>query len=190
MMVCVVCHQPTGLGLPMVFPPLGKKGIDGRFVGTEYVVGSPERLVAMVLKGNAGPITVDGKPFNNIMPGQEAMLDDAKIAAILTFVRTEFGSKASPIGPEMVAAARKKFADRKTPWTEAELKAWKDDGGVGAGAPPAGSSTQPPPAPGVPAPPAPIPAVPAPGASPAPGNPAPPPAAPSPASGASSGATL
>lgn len=176
----------------MVFPPLVKRGTDGQFVGTEYVVGSPERLVAMVLKGNIGPITVDGKLYNSIMPGQEALLDDAKIAAILTFVRAEFGKKASPIGPELIVAARKKFADRKTPWTEAELKAWKDDGGGGTGAPPAPAaapSTQPPPATGVPAPTAPVPAVPAPAANPAPGNPAPTPAALSPRSGASFSAT-
>jgi len=117
MLVCIACHQPTGMGLPLVFPPLSK---------TEYVLGSPERLSAMVLKGNAGPITVDGKPYNNIMPGQEALLDDAKIAAILTFVRSSFGNNASPISAEVVAAARKKFIDRKTPWTEPELKAWKE----------------------------------------------------------------
>jgi len=117
MLVCIACHQPTGMGLPLVFPPLSK---------TEYVLGSPERLSAMVLKGNAGPITVDGKPYNNIMPGQEAMLDDAKIAAILTFVRSSFGNNASPVSVEVVAAALKKFIDRKTPWTEPELKAWKE----------------------------------------------------------------
>ena len=27
----------------------------------------------------------------------------------------------------MVAATRKKFADRKTSWTQAELDAWKED---------------------------------------------------------------
>ncbi len=170
MLVCVACHQPTGLGLPMVFPPLSK---------TEYVLGSPERLSAMVLKGNAGPITVDGKPFNNIMPGQEAMLDDAKIAAILTFVRSSFGNNASPIGPEVVAAARKKFADRKTPWTEPELKAWKEDAASPAAAPGA-------PGAGVPAPaaaPAPGAAAPAPGA-PSGGAPAPVPTNPQPATAA------
>jgi mono/diheme cytochrome c family protein len=118
MMICVACHQPTGMGLPMVFPPLTK---------SEYVNGSAERLAAMVLKGNAGPMTIDGKPYNNIMPGQEAVLPDDKIASVLTFVRTSFGNSAPPVTPEVVAAARKKFADRKTPWTEAELKAWKDD---------------------------------------------------------------
>jgi len=118
MMICVACHQPTGLGLPAVFPPLTK---------SEYVNGSAERFAAMILKGNMGPMTVDGKPFNNIMPGQEAMLTDEKIAAVMTYVRQDFGNSAPPVAAEVVTAARKKFAERKTPWTEAELKAWKDD---------------------------------------------------------------
>jgi mono/diheme cytochrome c family protein len=117
MMVCVACHQPTGAGLPMVFPPLTK---------SPYVSGSAERLVAIILKGNAGPFTVDGKNYNNIMPPQEAMLDDAKIASISTFVRASFGNTGGPVTPEFVAATRKKFADHKTPWTQAELDAWKE----------------------------------------------------------------
>ena len=117
MLICMACHQPTGAGLPMVFPPLTK---------SEYVSGSAERFASMILKGNAGPMTIDGKPYNNIMPGQEAMLDDAKIASIMTYVRASFENNAGPVGPEVVAAARVKFADRKTPWTEAELKAWKE----------------------------------------------------------------
>lgn len=117
MLICVACHQPTGMGLPAVFPPLTK---------SPYVGGSPERFAAMILKGNAGPMTVDGKPFNNIMPGQEAMLTDDKIAAIMTFVRANFGNTSGPVTAEVVAAARKKFTDRKTPWTQAELDAWKD----------------------------------------------------------------
>jgi hypothetical protein len=55
------------------------------------------------------------------------MLDDAKVAAVMTYVRSSFSNNAPPVGPEVVAGARKKFVDRKTPWTEAELKAWKDD---------------------------------------------------------------
>jgi mono/diheme cytochrome c family protein len=117
MMVCVACHQPTGLGLPPVFPPLVK---------SEYVNGSAARFAAMILKGNAGPMTIDGKLYNNIMPGQELMLTDDKIAAVMTFVRANFGNNAPPVSPEVVKAARAKFADRKTPWTEPELKAWKD----------------------------------------------------------------
>jgi hypothetical protein len=72
-------------------------------------------------------MTVDGKLYNNIMPGQEAMLTDEKIASIMTYTRASFGNNAPPVTPELVANTRKKFADRKTPWTEPELKAWKDD---------------------------------------------------------------
>lgn len=117
MMVCVACHQPTGIGLPMVFPPLAK---------SPYVSGSPERFAAIILKGNAGPFVVDGKNYNNMMPPQEAMLNDEKIAQIMSYVRSTFGNNAPPVQPEVVAAARKKFADHKTPWTQAELDAWKD----------------------------------------------------------------
>ena len=117
MTICIACHQPTGLGLPLVFPPLTK---------SPYANGSPERFASIILKGNIGPFTVDGKPFNNVMPGQEALLDDNKIAAIMTFVRANFENKAPPVAPEVVAAARKKYADRKTPWTQAELDAWKE----------------------------------------------------------------
>jgi mono/diheme cytochrome c family protein len=121
MMICVACHQPTGMGLPAVFPPLTK---------SEYVNGPGERLVAMVLKGNAGPMTIDGKPFNNIMPGQEMLLKDEQIAAVLTYVRQNFGNNAPPLTSELVALTRKKYADRKTPWTQAELNGWKDDGAI------------------------------------------------------------
>jgi mono/diheme cytochrome c family protein len=136
-MTCMPCHQPTGLGLPPVFPPLAK---------TEYVNGSAERFAAMILKGNAGPMTIDGKVYNNIMPGQEATLNDNQVAAVMTYVRNSFGNNAPAVTPDVVAATRKKFADRKTPWTEPELKAWKDDAAPAAGgatAPATGAASAP-----------------------------------------------
>ena len=135
MLICIACHQPTGMGLPPVFPPLTK---------SEYVNGGAERLIAMVLKGNAGPMTIDGKPYNNIMPGQELVLKDEQIAAVLSFVRQNFNNNAPGVSPAMVAATRKKFVERKAPWTEAELKAWKDDA-------PAAAATSAPGAPATPA---------------------------------------
>ncbi len=118
MTVCFACHQATGLGLPPVFPPLAK---------TEYVIGSPERLAAMILKGNSGPMTIDGKAYNNIMPGQEATLSDEKIAAVMTYIRSSFGNSAPAVPASVVTATRAKFTERKTPWTEPELKAWTED---------------------------------------------------------------
>ena len=113
MSICVACHQPTGTGLPPVFPPLAK---------SEYVTGNPKRLAAIILKGVMGPITVEGTAYNSIMPAQEASLTDAKVAAIATYVRASFGNTGTPVSTEVAAAVRKEFAEKKTSWTEAELK--------------------------------------------------------------------
>ena len=115
MAICVACHQPTGMGLPPVFPPLVK---------SEYVTGDPERMIAIILNGVMGPIEVDGKSYNNLMPAQGAVLTDTKISQVASFVRATFGEGASPVSPEQVAEARKKYGLRPTGWTEAELKAF------------------------------------------------------------------
>jgi len=117
MAICVACHQPTGLGLFPVFPPL---------VNSEYVKGSPERMAAIVLNGVMGPIIVDGKPYNNMMPAQGAVLTDTKISQVVSYVRSAFGEGASPVTVEQVAEARKKYGSRPTGWTEAELKAFPE----------------------------------------------------------------
>jgi mono/diheme cytochrome c family protein len=115
--ICVACHMPNGAGLPGAFPPLTK---------SHYVNGSIERFAAIILKGNNPPFVIDGKTYVVPMPPQEAALDDTKIASIMTFVRNSFENSGGLVTPEMVAAARKKFAEHKTPWTQAELDAWKD----------------------------------------------------------------
>ncbi len=116
--ICVACHQPTGMGLPPVFPPL---------VNSEYVKGNPERVVAIILNGVMGPITVDGKPYNNMMPPQGAVLTDTKISQVASFVRATFGGGAGPVTVEQVAAARQKYGSRPTGWSEAELKAFPEN---------------------------------------------------------------
>lgn len=119
MTICFACHQATGAGLPPVFPPLTK---------SEYVNGSTQRFVAMILKGNLPPMTVNGMTYAaSVMPAQEAVLNDEKVAAVATYVRASFGNTPNPVTPDFVAGVRKKFENRKTSWTEAELKAWNDD---------------------------------------------------------------
>jgi len=114
-LICVACHQPTGLGLPGAFPPLAK---------SEYVNGDPKRMVAIILKGVQGPITVEGKPFANVMPPQGMVLDNKKIAGIVTFVRKSFGNDSPGITPDVVEQVRKETEGHPASWTEAELKAF------------------------------------------------------------------
>ncbi len=120
MQTCLACHQMNGLGLPGAFPPLAK---------TEYVTADNRRLVAIVLKGIIGAMTVDGKVYATGMPQPDTtfpqLKDDKNIADVLNYVRTSFGNEAKDaITPEFVAEVRKEFAERKTQWTEAELKAF------------------------------------------------------------------
>lgn len=115
--VCAACHQPTGAGVPGVYPPL---------VGSEWVNGSEERVIRILLHGLQGPIKVEGKDFNSVMPaigpGGYNWTDD-KIAAVLTYVRQEWGNSAPPVTAEKVTEIRTKAAaGRSTPWTSAELE--------------------------------------------------------------------
>jgi mono/diheme cytochrome c family protein len=59
--------------------------------------------------------------YNNKMFAFRGLLSDADIAAVLTFIRTEWGNAASPIRLEQVKKIREATADRSTQWNEAEL---------------------------------------------------------------------
>jgi mono/diheme cytochrome c family protein len=128
---CVACHQATGMGTPGTFPPLAK---------SEFVTGGSKRMAAIVLKGLQGPVTVAGGNFNGAMPpweGDPTFKKDENLAAVLTFVRSSFGNSASEVTKEQIAEARKEFADRKQPWTAAELQSIPPDAELpGGGAPP------------------------------------------------------
>ncbi len=133
--VCQACHQGTGLGVAGQFPPLA---------GSEWVDGSEfneKRLVAIVLKGLKGPITVKGGAFNSLMPPQEAAINAKKVAAVLTYIRQAWGNKGGEITEAQVAAAKKEFSARTDQWTIEEIKKIPLDAKLdGAGAPPAAAS--------------------------------------------------
>jgi mono/diheme cytochrome c family protein len=108
---CIACHQPTGMGLPPVFPPLANAPI---------VVGNPELPVKFILQGLMGPITVNGMTYNSMMP-PVAGVSDADIADVLTYVRQSFGNQGNPVTADQVKAIRAANAGRTAPWTTAEL---------------------------------------------------------------------
>ncbi len=135
--VCQACHQPTGLGQAGQFPPLaGSEWLDG----SEY---NEKRVVAIVLKGLKGPVTVKGGAFNGAMPGQEQALNPKKIAAVLTYVKQAWGNKGGEIAEAQVGAAKKEFADRTDQWTIEEIKKVPLDAKLeGAASPAAPAATQ------------------------------------------------
>jgi mono/diheme cytochrome c family protein len=112
---CQSCHQASGLGVAGVYPPL---------VGSEWVLNDPKIPVLIVFHGLQGPITVKGNTYNNVMAPWGGALNDAEIAAVVTYIRNEWGNKADPVTEETVAALRSQFP-RKEAWKAPDLEALK-----------------------------------------------------------------
>lgn len=110
---CAACHQANGMGLAGTFPPLG---------GSSWVVGDARRPVSIVLLGMQGPIEVSGKRYSSVMPAFGAQLDDAQVAAVLSYVRSSFGNDAPEVKPEVVEAQRAALGERGSLQGEVELE--------------------------------------------------------------------
>ena len=78
---CFACHMQEGQGLPAVFPPLA---------GSDFLKADKDRAIRIPLKGLSGPIVVNGKPYNNVMPPQ--VFTDDQIADVLTYVMNSWGN--------------------------------------------------------------------------------------------------
>jgi mono/diheme cytochrome c family protein/lysophospholipase L1-like esterase/glucose/arabinose dehydrogenase len=114
---CATCHQADGAGLDPIYPPL---------VDTRWVLGSEERLIKLALHGLSGPITVKGKTYDPAkgvppMTAFGSLLDDAELAAVLTYVRNSWGNQAPPVRPETVEKTRAAHDDRHIFWQPDEL---------------------------------------------------------------------
>ncbi len=84
---CAGCHMPDGRGAQGAgaYPALaGNPRLD-----------PPDYLVSVILRGRHG------------MPGFAAMLDDAQVAAVASYVRANLGNAhAAPVTPELARANR------------------------------------------------------------------------------------
>ncbi len=95
---CISCHQADAGGVPKLNPPLIK---------TTYVLGDKEQLIKIVLHGLNEHIEIDGESFSNPMPPLN-ILKDQQIADVLTYVRSNFGNKASAVTAVEVKTVRSK----------------------------------------------------------------------------------
>jgi glucose/arabinose dehydrogenase/mono/diheme cytochrome c family protein len=94
---CAMCHRPDGQGIAGLVPPL---------VATHWVTGPKDRLIALTLSGISEPIEVNGAMYEQEMPGF-ATLSDEEIAAVLTFIRRQWGNEASAVHPSEVFEERR-----------------------------------------------------------------------------------
>lgn len=94
---CLSCHQEDGTGVHGTFPPLA---------GNIRITGPSKDIVRIVLFGLQGPLVVNERDYDQVMPPQN-YLTDQQIADILTYIRNAWGNKAVPVTPGEVAGVRK-----------------------------------------------------------------------------------
>ncbi len=114
--VCSGCHGNDGKGVSRLGPPLA---------GSDWVTGDEMRLSLIVLHGLEGAIEINGKKYDkpNILPvmPSHSTMDDGDIAAILTYIRNEWGNVGSVLTGRNVAMNRALSQGRVNPWTPKEL---------------------------------------------------------------------
>lgn len=96
---CSTCHQAEGQGMPKIFPPLA---------GSDFLKDK-NAVIATVINGRSGPITVNGETYDSVMPPMSQLNDD-EIAHILTFVYNSWGNPGGQITAADVAKVRKSTA--------------------------------------------------------------------------------
>jgi mono/diheme cytochrome c family protein len=111
---CVTCHQPNGKGLDPAFPSLEKSA---------WVSGDSDRLIKLAMYGLMGPLELNGKKYDGQVPMTPfaGMLNDAEMAAVLTFVRNSFGNQAEPVTAAQVQKIRAAYPGRTQFFTVEEL---------------------------------------------------------------------
>lgn len=96
--ICLACHLNEGQGIGNVFPPLAK---------SDYLMADLDRSIKILIEGQQGELTVNGKKYNGVMPAPG--LDDQDIADVLNYIRNSWGNKGDKtVTVDQVAKVRAK----------------------------------------------------------------------------------
>ena len=93
---CQNCHMENGQGMEGVNPPVAK---------TTYLKDA-KKNIGIILNGQSGENTVNGKKYNAIMNPMN-YLDDEQVADVLNYIRNSWGNKYPIVTPAQVKAERK-----------------------------------------------------------------------------------
>ena len=98
---CAACHKDSGEGETNLFP---------RLVGSALVQSDdPTTLVRVVLHGTRA-VSTSGAPTAPAMPAFDWRLEDAQVAAVLTYIRNNWANAAGPVAASAVASQRASLA--------------------------------------------------------------------------------
>ena len=118
---CVSCHGANGKGTMV---PGTDIMLAPSLVDSKRVHGPVHQFVPIMVNGLMGPL--DGKTYGGgLMAPAEALgiKRDDRLSELLTYLRYAWGKEGTAVQKEDVTKAKRRHADRKTPWTQAELEA-------------------------------------------------------------------
>jgi mono/diheme cytochrome c family protein len=104
--ICQACHQADGRGQDKLAPSL---------IVSALALGNPGIPARILLNGKEGSV--------GLMPPVGSVLNDDQIAAVLTYIRREWGNGATPVEPVLIKTIRELTTGRTRPWTDLELNA-------------------------------------------------------------------
>jgi mono/diheme cytochrome c family protein len=93
---CASCHMVDGSGVSNMQPALDADAV---------VAGDPNILIRVVLEGPSKVLPADRPVYSNTMP-PFYQLSDQDIADVLTYIRQQYGGRASAIDPSQVFEVR------------------------------------------------------------------------------------
>jgi mono/diheme cytochrome c family protein len=91
---CSNCHQKNGEGLAALYPPLAR---------SDYLRDSLPAVICLIRSGISGELTVNGRVFNQPMPGVPT-LTDLEVAEIVTYIGNRWGNEAGLTDVRRVSA--------------------------------------------------------------------------------------
>ena len=103
---CIACHQGNGNGVAGVFPPLA---------ASDWVTGDEKTLTHILLHGINGEIEVKGVVYKGAMPAWKTLSDD-ELAAVMSYIRSDWGNTAPAIKPATVKEQREATKDQTGPY--------------------------------------------------------------------------
>jgi mono/diheme cytochrome c family protein len=100
---CSACHGLDGHGVPMLFPALAQSSLAH--------ANDPTSAIRLVLRGGRS-VATNAEPTAPGMPAFGWQLDDAQIAAVLTYIRNAWRTAAAPVSADAVGTAREQLSRR------------------------------------------------------------------------------
>ncbi|UFH51862.1 cytochrome c [Spirosoma sp. KNUC1025] len=89
---CANCHQNKGEGLAALYPPIA---------GSDFLADK-NAVICLIRYGQQGPIFVNGKPYNRVMPAQP-QLSNLEVAELATYIYNEWGRETKVTDVKTVA---------------------------------------------------------------------------------------